>query len=70
MERRVVVTGMGLVTPVGNNVNEFWENIKNGKHGIAPITHFDTSDSKIKIAAELKNFEPETVIDKKEIRRL
>lgn len=70
MERRVVITGMGLVTPVGNNVNEFWESIKNGKHGIAPITHFDTSDSKIKIAAELKNFEPETVIDKKEIRRL
>lgn len=70
MERRVVITGMGLVTPVGNNVNEFWENIKNGKHGIAPITHFDTSDSKIKIAAEIKNFEPETVIDKKEIRRL
>ena len=70
MERRVVITGMGLVTPVGNNVNEFWESIKAGKHGIAPITHFDTSDSKIKIAAELKNFEPETVIDKKEIRRL
>lgn len=70
MERRVVITGMGLVTPIGNNVNEFWESIKAGKHGIAPITHFDTSDSKIKIAAELKNFEPETVIDKKEIRRL
>ncbi|WP_250278313.1 beta-ketoacyl-ACP synthase II [[Clostridium] colinum] len=70
MERRVVVTGMGVVTPVGNNVNEFWESIKNGKHGIAPITHFDTSDSKVKIAAELKNFEPEKVLDKKEIRRL
>lgn len=70
MERRVVITGMGLVTPVGNNINEFWENIKNGKHGIGKITHFDTSDSKIKIAAELKNFEPEKVLDKKEIRRL
>lgn len=70
MERRVVVTGMGLVTPIGNNIEEFWESLKNGKHGIAPITHFDTSDSKVKIAAELKNFEPEKVIDKKEIRRL
>lgn len=70
MERRVVVTGMGLVTPVGNSVEEFWENIKNGRHGIAPITYFDTSDSKVKIAAELKNFEPEKVLDKKEIRRL
>lgn len=70
MQRRVVITGMGVVTPVGNNVNDFWESIKNGKHGIAPITHFDTSDSKIKIAAEVKNFEPENVIDKKEIRRL
>ena len=70
MQRRVVITGMGVVTPVGNNVNDFWESIKNGKHGIAAITHFDTSDSKIKIAAEIKNFEPENVIDKKEIRRL
>ncbi len=70
MERRVVVTGMGLVTPIGNNIKEFWESLKNGKHGIAPITHFDTEDSKVKIAAELKNFEPELVIDKKEIRRL
>ena len=70
MERRVVITGMGLVTPVGNNVNEFWDSIKNGKHGIGHITHFDTSDSKVKIAAELKNFEPEKVLDKKEIRRL
>lgn len=70
MERRVVVTGIGLVTPIGNNVNEFWDNMKNGKHGIGEITHFDTSDSKIKIAAELKNFEPEKVLDKKEIRRL
>ena len=70
MERRVVITGMGLVTPVGNNVEEFWESIKNAKHGIGQITHFDTSDSKVKIAAELKNFEPEKVLDKKEIRRL
>ncbi len=70
MERRVVITGIGLVTPVGNNVNEFWDSIKNGKHGIGNITHFDTSDSKVKIAAEIKNFEPEKVLDKKEIRRL
>lgn len=70
MERRVVITGMGVVSPVGNNVNDFWENIKNGKHGIDFIKGFDTSDSKIKIAGELKNFDPEKVLDKKEIRRL
>ena len=70
MNRRVVITGMGLVTPIGNNIDEFWDSLKNGKHGIGKITHFDTSDSKIKIAAELKNFEPEKVLDKKEIRRL
>ena len=70
MERPLAITGMGLVTPVGNNINEFWESIKNGKHGIGEITHFDTSDSKVKIAAEIKNFEPEKVLDKKEIRRL
>ena len=70
MKRRVVITGMGLVTPIGNNINEFWDSLKNGKHGINNITHFDTSDSKVKIAAEIKNFEPEKVLDKKEIRRL
>ncbi len=70
MERRVVVTGMGALTPIGNNINDFWESLKNGKHGIDFITKFDTSDFKVKIAAELKNFEPEKVLDKKEIRRL
>ena len=52
--RRVVVTGIGAVTPVGNNVPEFWEAIKNGKNGIAPITRFDVSESKYKLAAEAK----------------
>ena len=52
--RRVVVTGIGAVTPVGNNVPEFWEAIKNGKNGIAPITRFDVSESKYKLAAEVK----------------
>lgn len=70
MERRVVVTGMGALTPIGNNIDEYWESLKNGKHGIDFITKFDTSDCKVKIAAEVKNFEPEKVLDKKEIRRL
>lgn len=70
MQRRVVITGMGAVTPVGNNIEEFWNNIKNGKHGIDEITYFDTSDVKVKLAAQLKNFKPENTLDLKEIRRL
>ena len=60
--RRVVVTGIGAVTPVGNNVPEFWEAIKNGKNGIAPITRFDVSESKYKLAAEVKGFDPESLL--------
>ena len=52
--RRVVVTGMGCVTPVGNDVPSFWESLKAGKCGIGPITHFDTADHKAKVAAEVK----------------
>lgn len=70
MERRVVVTGMGVLCPIGNNVNEFYESLKAGKHGIDYIKRFDTSDSKVKIASELKNFDPEGVVDKKELKRL
>lgn len=57
MERRVVVTGLGVVSPVGNNIDEMWESIKAGKHGIAPITRFDTEGHKVTLAAEVKDFD-------------
>jgi 3-oxoacyl-[acyl-carrier-protein] synthase II len=65
-----VVTGLGAVTPIGNSVNEFWENVKKGTVGIGPITKFDTTDYKAHLAAEVKNFDPTTVIDKKAARRM
>lgn len=55
-KRRVVVTGLGAVTPIGNNVKDFWAGIRAGKVGIGPITKFDTTDYKVKIAAEVKDF--------------
>lgn len=70
MQKRVVVTGMGALTPIGNNVSDFWNSLKNGKHGIDFIKRFDASECKVKIAAELKNFEPEGVLDKRELKRL
>ena len=57
MERRVVVTGLGVVSPVGNNIDEMWASIKSGKHGIAPITRFDTEGHKVTLAAEVKDFD-------------
>ena len=66
---RVVITGMGVVSPIGNNMNEFWGNIKAGKHGIDKITSFDTTDFPIKVAAEVKNFDPLLALDKKETKR-
>ena len=56
MKRRVVVTGLGAITPIGNTVEEFWNGIKNGTVGIGPITKFDTTEYKVKIAAEVKDF--------------
>lgn len=70
MERRVVITGMGALTPIGNNVAEYWDGLKNGKNGIDFITKFDASESKAKVAAELKGFDPESVVAKKEIKRI
>lgn len=67
---RVVVTGMGAVTPIGNNVNEFWESIKAGKIGFAPISAFDTEKYSAKLAAEVKNFDPATYMDRKAARRM
>ena len=70
MEKRVVITGMGAVTPIGNDVNAFWNNAKEGKLGIDFITLADQELIDVKIAAEVKNFDPETVIGKKECKRL
>lgn len=68
--RRVVVTGMGAVTPIGNSVAEFWENVKLEKTGFAPITKFDAADYKCRLAAEVKDFNPENYMDKKAARRM
>lgn len=70
MKRRVVVTGLGAVTPVGNDVETFWNNIKSGKHGIDFIKCFDTENFKAKLAAEVKDFDPIKYIDKKEAKRM
>lgn len=70
MKRRVVVTGMGAITPIGNSVEAFWESIKAEKIGFAPITYFDTTDYKCKLAAEVKDFAPEEYMDKKAARRM
>lgn len=61
--RRVVVTGIGAITPLGNTVSETWEGLKNGKNGIAPITAFDTENYKAKLGAEVKNFDPKDYMD-------
>lgn len=70
MSRRVVITGMGAITPIGNTVDEFWENAKKGKVGIGPITQLDTTDYKAKLAAEVKDFEPKDFMDPKSARRM
>ena len=70
MKKRVVVTGMGVISPIGNDIASFWNGLLEGKSGVDYITQFDTSDYSVKIAAEVKNFNPEDFIEKKEIRRL
>ena len=67
--RRVVVTGLGAVTPVGNTVEETWNSLVNGIHGIGPITQFDTTEMKAKLGAEVKNFDPRDYMEKAEILR-
>ncbi len=67
--RRVVITGMGCVTPIGNDVPTFWESLKNGKCGIGPITHFDTTDYKVKVAGEVKDFDPLQYLEKSDLRK-
>ena len=69
MERRVVITGLGAVTPIGNDVDTFWENLKAGKCGITKITKFDSTDFKAHVAAEVKDFDPLLYMDKGEVRK-
>ena len=70
MKKRVVVTGLGAITPIGNDVPTFWEGIKEGKIGFGPVTYFDTTDYKAKLAAQVKDFNPEEYMDKKAARRM
>ncbi len=67
--RRVVVTGLGALTPIGNNIEEYWNGLINGVSGAAPITHFDASQAKTQFACELKNFDGNQFFDRKEIRK-
>lgn len=68
--KRVVITGLGAITPIGNNLEEYNEGLKKGQSGAGPITRFDASNFKTKFACEVKNFNPEDFIDRKEVRRL
>ena len=68
--RRVVITGLGAVTPVGNNIKDMWESVKSGKCGIQPISKFDTTGNKVTLAAEVKDLKPEERLDKSEIRKM
>ena len=68
--RRVVVTGIGAITPVGNNLKDYWTSLTEGKSGAGPITLFDASNFKTKFACEVKNFNPNDFIDRKQARKL
>ena len=70
MKERVVVTGMGAITPIGNNIEDFWNGIKAGKIGFGKITAFDTSNFKTSLAAEVKNFNAADHMDKRAARRM
>ena len=67
---KIVITGLGVLAPNGNNVNEYWSSLVKGKSGISPITYFDSSNHRVKIAGELRGFNPEKVLDPKELRKL
>lgn len=68
MKRRVVITGMGAITPIGNDVDQLWQSIVDGKCGIDAITHFDTSDYKVKLAAEVKDLNMEEYFEKRNLK--
>jgi 3-oxoacyl-[acyl-carrier-protein] synthase II len=67
--KRVVITGLGAITPAGNSIEEFWTNITAGKSGAGPITKFDSSKFKTRFACEVKDFDATQYIDKKELRK-
>ena len=69
-KRRVVITGMGAVTPIGHSARESWQAVKDGVCGIGPITHYDTTGRKVTLAAEVKDFDPEEWMDKKDAKRM
>ena len=68
--KRVVVTGLGALTPVGNSVSEYWDGLINGVSGAAPITRFDASKFKTRFACEVKGYDPEQYFDRKEARKM
>lgn len=68
--KRVVITGMGTVSPIGNNVEDFWGNLRDGNIGVAPITRFDASQTGVSVAAEVKDFDPTLTMDRKEYKRM
>ena len=70
MTRRVVITGLGVLTPVGNDVNTMWQNLLAGKSGAGPVTHFDPSEFKTKFACEVKDFDATSIVGKKDARRM
>ena len=69
-QKRVVVTGLGALTPLGNSIPEFWDNLIGGKSGAAPITKFDTTKFKTKFACEVKNYDPLNYFEKTEVRKM
>ena len=68
--RRVVITGVGVISPIGNDRSTFWNNLIAGKSGVGPITQFDPSDFPVRIAAEVKDFDPLDYLERKEARRM
>ena len=70
MKRRVVLTGMGALTPIGNTAEESWAAARAGKCGIGPITHYDTTGQKVTLAGEVRDFTPQDYIDKREVRKM
>ena len=70
MKKRVVITGIGAITPIGNNVDELWKGIEENKCGIAPLTQIDATEFKTKLGAEVKNFDEEKYFEPKQIKKL
>ena len=70
MGRKVAITGLGIVCGIGNNKEEVWKSVKAGKTGVAPITRYDCTDQKVKLAAEIKGLNYEDYIDKKSLRKM